>query len=218
MKTLFVTLTLLVGLFGISSAEEEWIPLFDGSNLEAWRGYQQEGIPKGWSIQEDGTLLGDGKSNIDLITKEQFENFEIVIEWKIEARGNSGILIRVDETPAKIWHHAPEIQIFDAKEGDENLGHHAGALYALAPAKPEAIKAPGNWNETRIKILNNVITITHNGIEIVTIEAGSEEWHEKVAASKFAKFPQFGTNPKGHIGLQDHGHPTWFRSIQLRKL
>ena len=199
-----------------TNAEEEWIALFDGSSTDAWRGFKKEELPEGWSIQEDGTLLGKGGG--DIITKEKFENYELVVEWKIEARGNSGILLRVDESPQRIWHHAPELQIFDAKEGDTNYGHQAGALYALAPTKPEAIKPPGEWNETRVKILDDVITVTHNGIEIVSIKVGGEEWNAKVAASKFAKFEQFGKNQQGHIGLQDHGHPTWFRSIKLRKL
>lgn len=216
MKTL-LPLILLSALATIQTqAQDAEIALFDGKSLDAWRGFKQDTLPEGWKI-EDGIMVTNGKSG-DVITKEKFGNYELTVEWKIEARGNSGILIRADETPQRIWHHAPEVQIFDAKPEDENLGHQAGALYALAPAKPESIKPPGEWNVTKVKILNDVITITHNDVEVVTIKVGSDDWNERVGKSKFSKFENFGKNAEGHIGLQGHGHPTWFRSITLKKL
>ena len=69
-----------------------------------------------------------------------------------------------------------------------------------------------------MKVKDQVITVTHNGIQVCSVKVGSDEWNEKVGASKFSKFENFGRNKEGHIGLQDHGHATWFRSIKLRKL
>ena len=57
-----------------------------------------------------------------------------------------------------------------------------------------------------------------NGEKIVEYEAWSDDWYDRVAASKFAEYPGFGEARSGHIGLQDHGDPVWFRDIRVRPI
>jgi len=213
LKSLLLPLLLLAPAF--ANAEE--IALFDGKNLDAWRGYKMDSVPKGWTI-ENGLLYCDGASKTDLVTKQEFGNFELTAKWKTEAGGNSGILILADETAKQIWNHAPEVQIFDKSPKDTTLMHQAGALYDLYPAKAESLKPAGEWNETKITVQDGTITVVHNGATVCSVKVGSEEWNTKVAASKFGKFERFAKNPKGLIGLQDHGHKVWFESIKLKTL
>lgn len=217
---LLATTLLLTPLFSQAAPQEdEWIELFNGKDLSGWKGYQMDGPPEaGWTV-EDGILHCNGsKERVDLITVDEYENFELWLEWKTEPSGNSGILLLGDEEPAKMWNHAPEIQIFDAADKEIGLEHQAGAIYGLYPANASAIKPVGEWNDMRIQVKNRVITVTLNGEQICTATIGSDDWNAKVAASKFSKYEKFATNTKGHIGLQNHGQQVWFKTVKLKKL
>src|SRR5262252_3700695 len=74
-----------------------WRSLFDGHSLSAWRGYKSDTVPEGWKI-ENGTLAKDDRVG-DLITRDEFGNFELELEWKIGRAGNSGIFYRGIEDP-----------------------------------------------------------------------------------------------------------------------
>jgi len=92
-----------------------WILLFDGKTTNGWRSFKQDGIV-GWEVQ-DGNLVGLGKGGDlggDIITTEQFEDFELYFEWAIEEAGNSGVLYRVLEAdyPA-VYATGPEFQVLD---------------------------------------------------------------------------------------------------------
>ncbi len=215
--SLLVSLILsLLTLFSTAN-EEGWEALFNGTDLTGWRGYQMETAPEGWTVK-DGILGCSGEGRVDLITTEQYENFELWLEWKTEPNGNSGILLLGDEAPKKMWNHAPEVQLFDAGSKKTAPEHQAGAIYALYPTKLEAIKPAREWIDMRIKIQDRKLRITLNGVEVCAATLGSDDWNARVAASKFNKFEQFGKNTKGHIGLQDHGQKVWFKTIKLRKL
>ena len=195
-----------------------WQQLFDGRSLTGWRGYRQEAAPdSGWKVR-NGALYCDGSARVDLITREKFENYELVVEWRTAADGNSGILLHADESTKKIAWNAPEVQIYATGERDPGIDHQAGALYALYPAVEEAIQPPMTWNTTRIIAHGSQLAIWHNGVQICDAEIGSDEWKSKIAAGKFRGRETFGTRTAGYIGLQDHGKPTWFRSVRLRRI
>lgn len=195
-----------------------WRPLFDGRSLSGWRGYRQEAAPTaGWNVQ-NGILHCDGSARIDLITEQQYENYELVVEWKTVPDGNSGILIHADESTPKLAFNAPEIQIYAVGKRDPGIDHQAGALYALFPAIAAAIQPPQTWNTTRVIASGERLAIWHNGTQICDTTIGSDEWNRKIAASKFSQSESFGRRTKGHIGLQDHGRKTWFRSVRIRPL
>jgi hypothetical protein len=196
-----------------------WIALFDGTDLSAWRGYRRDDVPAGWQAR-DGVLVfdpaaGDGG---DIVTRESFGDFELVLDWRIGPGGNSGIFYRVDEDADIIWHHAPEVQILD------DAGHadgasaltSAGSAYALYPPTEDVVNPPGEWNYVRIVARGPRVEHWMNGSKIVEYEIGSPDWNRRVADSKFAEYPRFAQATEGRIGLQDHGNMVWFREIRIR--
>jgi hypothetical protein len=224
--------------------------LFDGSSLDAWQGYQSAEIPDGWEIV-DGTMHGSGGGG-DIMTKDQYADFDLQLQWKISKGGNSGIIYRVRQGDQASYFSGPEYQILDdvsaadkddtdkddtdkddtdkvdtdkvdtdkvdtdkvdADKVDER--HVAGALYGLYAGSQEAAKPAGEWNSARIRIQDNHIAHWLNGKRIVECQLGDEDWNQRVADSKFSAWKQFGKSAKGHIVLQDHGNPVWYRNISI---
>jgi hypothetical protein len=208
-----------VSAAALPAAPGPWQTLFDGRDTSAWRTLGKPlDAPIGWKI-EDGALAGN-KAAGNLATKELYGDFELELEWRISAGGNSGILFRVDPQAPRPPFSGPEIQILDnarAKDG-ANLLTSAGALYALyAPAKQVA-KPAGEWNALRLRVQGKRIQSWLNGVAVIDAEIGSADWQARVAKSKFAKSPEFAASPAGVIVLQDHGNPVWYRQIRIRRL
>jgi hypothetical protein len=195
-----------------------WRPLFDGKTLNGWRGYKKAEPPAGWKV-EDGVLVRTAAGG-DLVSEEEFGDFELSIEWKISEGGNSGIFYRALEDTGAIWHNAPEYQILDnAKHKDgQNPLTSAGACYALYPPSKDVTKPVGQWNETRIVARGKHVEHWLNGTKLLEYEVGSGDWQKRVAASKFKVYPKFGEQTKGRIGLQDHESLVWYRNIRIREL
>lgn len=206
-----------------AQAAQDWMVLFDGTNLDHWKGYGREEVQSGWQI-EDGTLaFVPGNEGGDLITKEQFDDFEMTLEWKISERGNSGIFYRGLEGYGAIWETAPEMQVLD-NEGpeqhpdSEDPTHRAGAVYDLWAPPDNVVRPAGEWNEVRIVADGPHVEHWLNGVKVAEYEQWSDTWNAEVAASKFKDMPDFGTAREGHIGLQDHGDRVWYRNIKIRRL
>jgi hypothetical protein len=205
---------------GVSGASRqgEWKSLFDGVSTNGWRGYKQASPPASWKAV-DGLLVLDGKAG-DLVTEEEFGDFELSLEWKIKEGGNSGIFYRVTEEPASIWHHAIEYQILDNarhKDGADTKTS-TGACYALYGPSSDVTRSPGQWNETRIVARGTHVEHWLNGTKLLEFEIGTPDWNARVASSKFKIYPGFAKAPKGRIGLQDHGDYVAFRNIKIRRL
>jgi hypothetical protein len=198
-----------------SEKAQGWRLLFDGKNpANDWRGYKKDELPSAWVVQ-DGALFLESKGG-DIVTKEQFENFELLIDWKISEAGNSGIMFRVQEISKAPWHTGPEIQVLD------NTGHRdpnkAAWMYGLYTTSVDATKPVGEWNRLRFVTKNGKCQHWLNDVFYVEYEIGSEDWNEKVSKSKFGAFPDFAKFAKGHLCLQDHGNQVWFRNIKIRPL
>ncbi len=203
------------------TAEERaagWQLLFDGESTEHFRGYQQEDCPAGWQVV-DGTIHRADKAG-DIITREQFGDFELSIEWKVAGPGNSGIMFRVTEDADKSFMTGPEYQILnnDVHPDGQKPKTSAGANYALHAPTKDMTRPVGEWNHTIIKADGPHVEHWMNGEKIVAYELWSEEWEKLVADSKFSKWPGYGRNKAGHICLQDHSDPVWYRNIRIRKL
>ncbi|MBX3317896.1 MAG: DUF1080 domain-containing protein [Phycisphaeraceae bacterium] len=199
-----------------------WTVLFDGSSTEHWRSYRKDSFPtKGWII-EDGTLkVTAGGGGGDIITKDQYGDFDLELEFKVAPGANSGIMYRVTEAFDWPWMTGPEYQILDdAKHNDgKNTMTSVGAVYALYAAKDDKkVNPPGEWNTARIRLEAGKLTHMLNGEVIVECRIDNDEWKQKIAASKFNSMPGFGIQPRGHISLQDHGDDVWFRNIRIRSL
>ncbi len=201
----------------LTPAEKEagWKLLFDGQTTNGWRNYKKPNVGPGWKI-EDGALVRADKGAGDIITEDQYDSFELSLEYKISPAGNSGLMYHVTEEGATPWQTGPEVQIQDNKEGhDPQL---AGWLYQLYKPDTDATKPAGEWNQLRILITPAKCEHTMNGVKYVEYVKGSPDWDERVAKSKFGKFPLFGKPTKGHICLQDHGNLVAFRNIKVRTI
>ena len=197
---------------------EGWRLLFDGKTTNGWRGYKQQTMPSGWEIV-DGALTRTGTTT-DIITNEQFTNFELALEWRVVPGANSGIFFRAVEGEGAIYEYAPEVQVLDDAghpDGGSELTS-AGSNFALHPTRRGIVKPAGQWNAVRLRVDGNHVQHWLNGDLVVDYELGSADWKQRVARSKFAAWPQYGLAPRGHIGLQEHGAEVAFRSIKLREL
>jgi hypothetical protein len=157
----------------------------------------------------------------DLVSKEEFGDFELELEWKIGEAGNSGILYRGTEEYDHICWSAPEYQLLDDIKGADNKTRLtcAGAAYAIYPSPPGHLKPVGEWNNTRIVARGPHIEHWLNGVKLLEYELWSPDWEAKVKSSKFAPYANFGRAKQGHIALQgDHTGTLAFRNIRIRAL
>lgn len=201
-----------------SSRTGEWRSLFDGTSLAGWHVYRQTGAPTNWRAV-DGTIerVADGG---DLVTDEEFADFELALDWKISPGGNSGILYRVADTAEETYETGPEMQILDDSghpDGKSTLTS-AGSNFGLYPAPRGVVKPVGEWNSIRLVVKGNHVEHWMNGVKVVDYELHSPEWNAKVAASKFRQWPGYGQSSSGRIGLQQHGYPVSFRNIRIKVL
>ena len=204
----------------LTSAERAggWRLLFNGSSTSGWRGYRQTGVPSGWQAV-DGALTRTASGG-DLITIDQFANFELAIEWMIAPSGNSGIMYRVSEAADAPYLTGPEFQVLD------NAGHpdgasslsSAGACYGLYAPSLDVTRPPGTWNETRIVAAGAHVEHWMNGVKIVEYEIGSADWVARWEASPHRDATGYGREPRGYIALQDHGDRVAYRNIKIRLL
>ena len=214
------------GADGASPAQDGWVSLFDGETLDGWRGYDGAPPPSSWSV-EDGALAftpGSGEGG-DLLVDGTYGDFELELEWKVAACGNSGIFYWVEEASGidGAWRTGLEMQVLDdaCHPDAEFPSHRAGALYDLYVPTAEAVRPAGEWNRVRIVAREGHLEHWLNGEKIVEAEPGSEDWRARLAVSKFrdgAEFPAFGTRRRGAIGLQDHGDAVWYRNVRIRPL
>ena len=205
----------------------EWIVLFDGETLDGWRSYGEASARPPW-IVEDGAIVLDVDESTeettggDLITGQQFENFELELEWKISAGGNSGIFFGVREIEGHdvAYLTGVEMQVLDDENHADgaNPETSAGACYALYPPVEDALRPVGEYNAARIIVNDGAVEHWLNGRKIVEYDMDSEDWKSRVAASKFADWEHFGRYRSGHIALQDHTDRVWYRNIRIRPL
>jgi hypothetical protein len=216
----------------LTSAEKAagWTLLFDGKTPSGWRSYKKDSFPsKGWKI-ENGTLIVQSKGGGgDIVSPQQYADFELELEFKTTPKANSGIMYRVAEKLDYPWMTGPEFQVLD-DAGAELKGDHphsAGALYDLAPPAPmrgseslpqKTLKPAGEFNHARIIVNNGRARHYLNGVKIVDIAIAGDDWTSRIAGSKFKEWPAFGLEPTGHIALQDHGDEVHFRNIKIRDL
>ncbi len=233
----------------VEENQGEWISLFDGTTTDGWRAYNGKELPSQWVI-EDGNLTFDINRKLvgvehqggkDIIyAAEEFENFDLHLEWKIPEGGNSGIFYHLKEGYKGPYEVSPEYQLID----DENyaslhdltdynlsLGHtqnpdklqelqKTAADYAMYPADAakKILHPAGEWNTTRILFTPEKVEHWLNGQMVLSFVPWSEDWLEKKNSGKWKDMPDYGKFKTGFIGLQDHDSPLWFRNIKIKKL
>lgn len=224
-RRFFLSACLVAGLaataFSSHGAEKpgEWQVLFDGKHTDHWRAYKGDCLPNSWRLQ-DGvlkTVVGNGK---DIVTKEQYRDFELELEWRVTPGANSGLMYRVTEEFDEPWFTGPEYQILDDSRHPDgkNPKTTAASLYALIAAQNKTLKPVGEWNQTRLLVKGTHVEHWLNGGKVVEYELGSDALKALIAKSKFADKPKFMAQPTGHIVLQHHHDEVWYRNIRVRRL
>lgn len=202
---------------GVACAQEAakddgFKPLFNGKDLTGWKAK-----PGGWKF-ENGELVWAPKSGY-IWSEEQFGDFVLDLEYKVNKGTNSGIFIRTANTGNPVQ-TGIEIQVLDSFGKPEVGKHDVGAMYdCLAPTK-NTCKAPGEWNHMVITCQGPKIQVELNNEKI--LDADLDQWTEPNknpdgSKNKF-KTAYKDMARKGHIGFQDHGNPVWYRNVKLKDL
>lgn len=208
-----------------------WKLLFDGQTTDGWHKYGEQPIGSSWKIVDEALMLEveagpDGSRRAldggDIVTDDEYENFELQLEWKISACGNSGIMFNVVESTEHDhpWNTGPEMQVVDntCHPDAVNDTHRAGDLFDLIAANPVTVRPSGKWNRVRIKVKDGQLEHWLNGHKVLETQMFNVDWDKMIARSKFRDMEGFGQARKGLISLQDHGDRVWFRNIKIREL
>jgi len=205
----------------LSEAEKSqgWQLLFNGKDISKWRNFKQANVSDKWQVT-DGTLQLTAKGGGDILTKKAYKNFDLRLDWKISSAGNSGIFILADEFGKKIYSHAIEVQILDNERHHDNkiASHLSGSIYDMVASPTSSHRTAGQWNQIRILLQNKSLKVWQNNVLTCEVIIGSAQWQALLANSKFKKWPGFGLNDVGHIGLQDHGDVVAFKNIKIKEL
>jgi len=205
----------------LTAAEQAagWRLLFDGRTTNGWRGYKTTTMPNGWHVT-DGLLAKDSSVD-DILTNDQFGDFELTLDWRIGTGGNSGLFYHATEEYEKVYWSAPEYQLLDdanAPDGKNRLTS-AGAAYGLYPPPAGIVKPAGQWNSTRIIARGAHVEHWLNGQKVVQYELWSPDWEAKVKASKFKDWPNYGRAKSGFFAIQgDHNGVLALRNVKIRTL
>ncbi len=202
-------------------AADAWIPLWDGSSTRALRGYRGDEFPAAsWAIDGDSLRTVPGEA-VDLVTRDTFEDFELLFEWRVSRGGNSGVIYRVAETDGPAWHTGPEYQILDdSLHPDAGTPKTtSGALYGLvAPDPAKRLQPVGAWNTGSIVVRSGRVEHWLNHALVVRYDWDDPSLRERIRASKFGEVDGFMRQPRGHIALQHHGEEAWFRNVRVLPL
>jgi hypothetical protein len=201
-----------------STASGDWRPLID-SSFSAWRVYKTQNAPTGWRVV-NGTLSKSGSVE-DIVSKDQYGDFELAWDWMLSPGGNAGVFYRGTEEYDKIYWSGPEYQLLDdARHPDgKNPLTSAAAAYGLYAAPRGVVKAGGEWNSSRLLVQGNHVEHWLNGQKVVEYELNSPDWTAKVKAAKFAEYPKYGKAARGYIAIQgDHDGMLTLRDMRIREI
>lgn len=150
-----------LGVFGGA-----WEPLFDGGDLSKWDPVGEEK----WVV-EDGAIYGEGVTEEYgyLATKKRYRSFQLSLQFRCEADGNSGVYIHTEFEPG-----TPKVTAGRQIEIDRTLGHHTGGIYgdgkgwvAWPAPQYETVIKPNDWNSMLICVEGRHYRVVLNGIEVL---------------------------------------------------
>lgn len=208
-----------------------WQLLFDGKTTDGWHTYGKQSATDRWKVQDGAIYLNVDAKNSDggdLVTNEEFGNFDMKLDWKISEKGNSGIIFYIQDDKSKYprtYNTGMEMQVLD-NGTSTRLGHsdakiythRAGDLYDLLSSSDGLTNPLGEWNHVEIKSVNGKLDFYMNGKHSLSVNLWDENWNKMISISKFKDMPGFGTFKQGKISLQDHGNQVWYRNIKIKRL
>jgi hypothetical protein len=196
-----------------------WQLLFDGKSLSGWSSYDAT-RPIAWEVRDGRLSRKGGAFSGDLMTNEEFADFELTFDWCIGVGGNSGVIYRADIQEKKAILVGPEYQLLDNSNARDRLQptHRAGALYDLvAPLRNVSYPAE-QWNSSRIIVKGWRLEHWLNGTCVVKTDLSDPAGRKLIAGSKFKEHPRYATLLRGHIVLQDHQSSVEFRNLKIRRI
>ncbi|HET9825743.1 MAG TPA: DUF1080 domain-containing protein [Chitinophagaceae bacterium] len=236
-ESFLAILILLACLVSLSSRSQEkdntlsnqekkqgWKLLFDGKDMNGWRTYKNKPT-NSWEVVNGelhckGNVTDKSDKRSDLITTDQYGNFELTVEWKISKAGNSGIMYHVTEDYDAPYLSGPEYQLIDDEGFPEKLEdwQKTAADYAMYTTTARPTKPVGEYNLTKIVVNGNHREYWLNGVKVLEFEAWTPDWNKRKMEGKWKDAPGYGMAKTGYICLQDHGSEIWFRNIKVKKL
>ena len=206
--------------------KEGWVLLFNGKNLDGWTSVGKDAPPAfGWVVK-NGILnvrkQGDKRGG-DIITRDQYSDFDLKVDFRITKGANSGIKYFFTKYEKGGW-LGLEYQILDDENHpDAKLGRDGnrleGGLYDMLPTSPKQVNPIGEWNQARIVAKGTKVTHYLNGKKILSFDRSSEQYKKAWQLSKYKNSkPMFGDVKEGHILLQDHGDEVSFRNVKIKVL
>ncbi|MEO6223263.1 MAG: DUF1080 domain-containing protein [Vicinamibacterales bacterium] len=214
-----IAVMLAAGVHAAPQKPGEWVSLFEGKSIsQHWRGFKEKGVPDSWKM-EDGAITRVA-AGPDLVSREQYANFEFEWEWRLPEGGNSGVMYRVSENAERTYHTGPEYQLLDnARHPDgKDPKTSTAADYALHAPTHDMSKPIGEWNQSRLVVNDAHVEHWLNGMKVVEFELWTPEWTALVKKSKFNEFKDWGMNKTGHLVLQQHDARVQYRNLRVRRL
>ena len=202
--------------------EEGWKLLFDGKSTDGWRKFKSDKVPASWKVKNGALVLEKSGDGGDIITNDEYQDFELELEWMISEGGNSGIIYYVKEGDdyGYVWNTGLEMQILDNMRHPDGRfeKHRSGDLYDLIETSFVTVNPPLEWNKVKIISKGGHVEQWQNGYKVVEFDMNSAAYQDLIKNSKFKDMKGFGQAKKGHIALQDHGDKVWFRNIKIKEL
>lgn len=208
----------------------DWVSLYNGKDFTGWHSYGGDTVGSAWKAEDSAIHLNvlqkkdwQTFNGGDLVTDQEYENFDLKLEWKISIAGNSGIFFYVKEDIEQFKNpnqSGLEMQINDNynKHGMIEKQRAGDLAELLASSSAKVVKPAGQWNQVEIRSDRGKLDFFMNGQHTLSTILWDDNWEELIENSKFKKINDFGTYKKGRIALQDHGEDVWFRNIMIRKL
>jgi hypothetical protein len=223
-----IALFAILNTMAVAQKKDQWTYLFNGKSTDALRGYKMSTFPSdAWKVEDGALVAQTGVPNIDLVTKENYKNFELVLDWKVSEAGNSGVFYYVNEDSdhqsgngnSPNWLDNFEMQLLDdINFNDKAPIRSAGSLYDLIVPTNKHLKPVGEYNESRLIVNKNHVEQWLNGDKVVEYEIGSPELNKLISGSKYRTNPKFAKSTDGLIMLQHHGQKVWLKNIKVRRL
>jgi hypothetical protein len=193
-----------------------WKLLFDGKSLDGWHNFKSKDVRPGWQVKDGILMCVDPHNAGDLCTNDQYDWFELQLDYNISHGGNSGIIYHITDVGGAVWITGPECQLLDNKDGTDP--QKSGWLYQLYKSDVDATKPAGQWNHIRLLLSPEKCEHDMNGVKYFEYVLGSDDFKERVAKSKFASMKDFAKSDIGYLALQgDHGQVS-FRNIKIRPI
>jgi hypothetical protein len=183
-----------------------WRFLFDGRNLNDWRGYRMDLVPPNWQLVEGSMTSGGGPA---LVSEEEFKDFELVFDWKVSDGGTAEVYFRAHEDGGTPGESGPVMQL--AGPGVKMAGN--GGL--AEPVRVITLQ-PDVWYRGKIVVFGNQVEHWISGDRMLSYLIDSPDWRAAVAGSEFKSYKGYGLERLGRIALAGKG--VIFRNIKIKEL